>query len=93
MFTVTLRATAAEELRTIRAFDRMRILDDIGKHLTLRPLTMEGAKKRLDLDDGDFVFQLRVGAYRVFYDVDEDSREVIIRHIRRKARKTTGEIL
>jgi mRNA-degrading endonuclease RelE of RelBE toxin-antitoxin system len=93
MFTVTLRAIAARELRNIRVFDRVRILDDIEKHLTVRPLAMEGAKKRLDLDDGDFVFQLRVGAYRIFYDVNEDSREVVIRHIRRKARKTTGEIL
>ena len=93
MFTVTYRATAARELRTIRVFDRARILDDIEKHLTLRPLTMEGAKKMLDLGDGDFVLQLRVGVYRVFYDVNEDAREVIIRHIRRKARRTTGEIL
>jgi mRNA-degrading endonuclease RelE of RelBE toxin-antitoxin system len=93
MYAVRFRPTAALELRAIRVFDRARILGDIGKHLTVRPLSMEGAKKRLDLDDGDFVFQLRVGAYRIFYDVNEDSREVVIRHIRRKARKTTGEIL
>jgi len=39
------------------------------------------------------VWQLRVGDFRVFYDVDEQQQEVIVRAIRRKGSKTTKEIL
>ena len=39
------------------------------------------------------VWQLRVGDLRVFYDVDESSRIVIVRAVRRKERKRTEEIL
>jgi mRNA-degrading endonuclease RelE of RelBE toxin-antitoxin system len=39
------------------------------------------------------VWQLRVGDFRVFYDVDEDREQVIIRAIRRKGRRSTKEIL
>lgn len=39
------------------------------------------------------VWQLRVGDLRVFYDVDESSRIVIVRAVRRKKRKKTEEIL
>jgi len=48
--------------------------------------------KRLDLGGGDFIWQLRVGDYRVFYDVNDEERLVIIRHVQRKGQKTTGEI-
>jgi mRNA-degrading endonuclease RelE of RelBE toxin-antitoxin system len=39
------------------------------------------------------VWQLRVGDFRVFYDVDEMRQEVIVRAIRRKGKNTTKEIL
>jgi hypothetical protein len=39
------------------------------------------------------VWQLRVGDFRVFYDVDEAQQTVIVRAIRRKGSKTTEEIL
>ena len=39
------------------------------------------------------VWQFRIGDFRVFYDVDEERREVVVRAIRRKGTKTTREIL
>lgn len=93
MFTIVYHPEAAEELRAIRAFDRVRILETIGTQLGSAPAQMEGAKKRLDLGDENFIYQLRVGVFRVFYDVDEESRTVTVRHVRRKGRRTTGEIL
>jgi mRNA-degrading endonuclease RelE of RelBE toxin-antitoxin system len=39
------------------------------------------------------VWQLRVGDLRVFYDVDESTRVVIVRAVRRKEIKRTEEIL
>ena len=93
MFRIVYHPDAAEELRAIRVFDRVRILDDILEQLTLRPHVIEGRKKRIELGEEDFILQLRVGAYRVFYDVDAEALEVIVRHVRRKGRRTTREIL
>ena len=39
------------------------------------------------------VWQLRVGHWRVFYDVDEDVKSVIVRAVRKKGRKLTEETL
>jgi mRNA-degrading endonuclease RelE of RelBE toxin-antitoxin system len=38
------------------------------------------------------VWELKVGEYRVFYDVDEGRALVIVQAVRRKGRKRTGEI-
>jgi len=56
-------------------------------------MAVTGKKKLLELGDGESIRQLRVGDYRVFYDVDEEESLVIVRHVRRKGTRTTGEIL
>jgi mRNA-degrading endonuclease RelE of RelBE toxin-antitoxin system len=38
-------------------------------------------------------WQLRVGDFRVFYDVDVEQKAVIVRAVRRKGTRTTEEIL
>jgi len=91
MYEVLYHPEAAAELNRLRAFDRMRILNAIAKNLRDFPATVRGKKKRLDLGGGNFIWQLRVGD--VFYDVLATERRVIVRHVRRKGRKSTGEIL
>jgi mRNA-degrading endonuclease RelE of RelBE toxin-antitoxin system len=93
MFQIAYRQEAAEELEAVRAFDRVRILAAISRHLSRAPARMGGRKKRLDLGEDDFIYQLRVGDFRVFYDVAEAEELVIIRHVRRKGRRTTGAVL
>jgi len=93
VFRVEHHPEAAAELNRLRAFDRVRVLDAIARHLMVAPATMGGSKKQLDLGGGDIIHQLRVGEYRVFYDVDEGERQVVVRHVRRKGQRTTGEIL
>jgi mRNA-degrading endonuclease RelE of RelBE toxin-antitoxin system len=93
MYAVSYQREAAAELRAFRAFDRVRILEAIARNLRPSPTSTRGRRKRLDLGGGDFIWQLRIGDYRVFYDVLEEERLVIVRHVRRKGRKTTGEIL
>ena len=39
------------------------------------------------------VWELRVGALRIFYDLVEHDRLVVVRAVRRKGRKRTEEIL
>jgi mRNA-degrading endonuclease RelE of RelBE toxin-antitoxin system len=93
MYDIAYNEEAAEEVESIRAFDRARILAAIGEHLTTAPARIGGRKKRLELGDEQLIYQLRVGDFRVFYDGDEDERLVIIRHVRRKGRRTTGAVL
>jgi len=81
------------ELEGLRAFDRVRILEAVERHLVRDPQRIGGQRKRIELGEGDIIYQLRVGDFRLFYDVDERGRLVIVRHVRRKRRKTTGEIL
>jgi mRNA-degrading endonuclease RelE of RelBE toxin-antitoxin system len=71
----------------------VRVLDAIAESLRNAPASAVGKKKRLDVGGGDFIWQLRVGDYRVFYDIVENEEFVIVRHVRLKGRKSTGEIL
>lgn len=93
LFGVKYHPEAVAELNQLRAFDRARILNAIEKHLTRNPLTTGGRKKRIERAGGDFIHQLRVGDYRVFYDVEDAIRLVVVLHVRRKGQRTTGEIL
>lgn len=93
MFEVLYQPEAVAELEELRAFDRVRILGAVERQLMREPQRLGGQKKRIGLGDGDFVYQLRIGDFRLFYDIDERKRLVIVRHVRRKGRKTTGEIL
>lgn len=89
------------ELRSLRAYDQTLILEGIEEHLARRP---DGATRRKKVLE-DFtapeqwaaeppIWQLRVGDFRVFYDVDRERQVVWVRAVRRKpAHKTTGEIL
>jgi hypothetical protein len=70
----------------------------IEKQLTHEPAGETGKRKMLSglvppWEQVRPVWQLRVGGLRVFYDVDESARVVIVRAVRRKERKRTEEIL
>lgn len=93
MYEVMYQPEAVAELNELRAFDRVRVLEAIAKSLRNAPATAGGRRKKLDLGGGDFIWQLRVDDYRVFYDVIGEERLVIVRHVRYKGRKSTGEIL
>jgi len=89
---------AVTDLERVRAFERSRVLDEIEGELGDRPDVETSRKKILvglvpPFDHVPPVWQLRVGDYRVFYDVDVDSAEVVIRAVRRKGRQRTGEVL
>ena len=93
MYDIAYHEEASLELGSLRAFDRVGILAAVGRNLRGAPTRLGGTKKRLDLEGGGFIYQLRVGEFRVFYDVDEDQRLVVVRHVRRKGRRTTGAVL
>ena len=99
MFAIRFEVKALAELDCLRAFDRARIIDDVERNLRKEPLVESRRKKVLRglippwYQVGP-VWQLRVGDFRVFYDVDEANGTVIVRSVRHKGpHRTTEEIL
>ena len=87
---------AIEELKGLRAFDRRPILDAIHQQLTYEPTVITRNRQLLEPLVPNFaavppIWELRVGNYRIFYDVDEDEQIVYIRAVRYKALGQTTE--
>lgn len=97
MFEIRLGPDAQMELSRLKAFDRKRLVDAMRRELTTSALIDKKPRKRLapapesQISTSQPVWQLRVGEFRVFYDVDEDASVVMVQRIARKGRKTTGE--
>jgi mRNA-degrading endonuclease RelE of RelBE toxin-antitoxin system len=89
----------ADDLRLLRASQRAQILDRIEvqlRHEATRPARNRKIVVGLipPWEQADPIWELRIGEYRVFYDVDQDECTVMIRAIRHKPlHKTTEEIL
>jgi mRNA-degrading endonuclease RelE of RelBE toxin-antitoxin system len=95
-YTIEIADDATEELRRIRVFDRRRIVDTMREKLKHQPALQTRNRKRLDALAPGFehvppVWELRVGSYRVFYDVDGAAQVVYVRAVRRKAASQTAE--
>ncbi len=98
-YEVRLTDLATEELRAIRVFDRRWVVDEIKRQLRYEPTVSTRNRKCLDAAVPEFehvppVWELRVGDYRIFYDVEETSPTVYVRAVRRKEPgQTTEEII
>ena|SRR5438128_5910250 len=88
-YEIEVHELAVEELAQLRAFERRRILAEIRGQLTDQPAVATRRRKcLLDLTRSFEhelpVWELRVGEFRVFYDVQEDGQRVHVRAVRRK---------
>jgi mRNA-degrading endonuclease RelE of RelBE toxin-antitoxin system len=99
VYEITYSEGLADDLRYLTANERAEILDRIEVQLTYEPTRQTRNRKVLvglvpPWDHVDPVWELRIGEYRVFYDVDHKQATVSIRAIRHKPpHKTTEEIL
>ena len=95
-YTIDLTPLAVSNLKAIRAFDRRRIADEIDDQLEHQP-TVETRNRKLlknllvDFEHSPPIWELRVGDYRIFYDVDETASVVHVRTIRQKEQGQTTE--
>jgi mRNA-degrading endonuclease RelE of RelBE toxin-antitoxin system len=80
MFKITLTEDARVDLVYIKKNDRNAILDAAALQLSVEPLKQTRHRKQLDPNDLTR-WELRVGDFRVFYDVDEPGREVSIKAV------------
>lgn len=99
MYTIEYVGDVSDDLANLRAYERKRILDSIEKQLKYEPARKTRNRKPLvglipQWEHVEPVWELRVGEYRVFYDVDEVAFVVKIRVIRHKPpHKTIEELL
>ncbi len=82
---------ALAELKALRRHDQVAVTTAIDQHLSNQPTQVSRSGiKRLD-PPVVANYRLRVGDFRVFYDVDEASRTVFVIAIRFKGRQTLEE--
>src|SRR5438874_11657952 len=99
MFTIEFAEGVVEDLKSLPARDRRRVLDQIDDQLTHTPARQTRNRKvvvglKPPWEHEEPIWELRVGALRVFYDVAEAERRVVVRAVRRKPpHRTTEEIL
>jgi mRNA-degrading endonuclease RelE of RelBE toxin-antitoxin system len=99
VFQIVFEEKVEAEIAALRPFDGGRILNAIVTQLSYEPAAPTRNRKRLTATGPPLhalspVWELRVGDYRVFYDVSAEERAVHILAVRRKPpHKTTKEIL
>ena len=99
MFDILYVESVHQDLKSLKAKDRTRILDKIEEQLTNDPGATTRNKKEIRGLDFPWEFEepaweLRIGEFRVFYDFDEKAKKLTIRAIRHKPlHKTTEDIL
>lgn len=99
MYQILYANSVADDLSGLTATNCSLILDRIEQQLTHQPTTSTRARKIIvglipPWEHHPPIWQLQVEDYRIFYDVDEQLKEVIVRAIRHKPpHKTTEEIL
>jgi mRNA-degrading endonuclease RelE of RelBE toxin-antitoxin system len=99
MYEIRYAENIADDFKRLRPAQRKLILDRIEVQLTHQPTRQTRSRKILvglvpPWEHVEPVWELRIGEFRVFYDVDEAAVVVTIRAIRLKPpHKTTEEIL
>ena len=98
-FTIEYAESVGDDLTRLRAYERAQILDTVEEQLTYTPTQETRNRKPLfglipPWEHVEPVWELRIGEYRIFYDVDEAVSVVTVRAIRHKPpHKTMEEIL
>jgi mRNA-degrading endonuclease RelE of RelBE toxin-antitoxin system len=99
MYIIEYAASVSGDLTDLTARDRTTILDKIEEQLGQEPTRSTRNKKLIEglqppWEHETPMWQLRIGEFRVFYDVNDTDSRVMVRAIRHKPpHKTTEEIL
>ena len=89
MFEIRFAESVEDDLRKIRVYYRNRILDSIEEQLTHEPETATRNRKLLENLTPPWqtvapIWELRIGEYRVFYDVPAAESVVYVQAVRKK---------
>lgn len=76
-FSLDMTDEAEEDLRHYKAFERKQIINDIQVQLTHEPRQETNSRKALR-QNPIASWELRIGKYRVFYEIDDEDRVVSV---------------
>jgi mRNA-degrading endonuclease RelE of RelBE toxin-antitoxin system len=77
MFEIELAHSARQDLKALRKYEQQIILDGIQDQLQFEPTVATANRKQMEPNNiADW--ELRLGRYRVFYDVEEQTNIVLI---------------
>lgn len=76
-FAIEFAPAARDHVRSLRKRDQQIVIDTIAVQLTYQPDQPTTHRKLLE-DNLVALWELRVGNFRVFYDIDFDNRVVIV---------------
>jgi len=68
---------AVEQLKKLRVFDRTAIFDQIEEILSVNPTMASKSRIKRLREPAPTQYRLRVGEFRVFYDVEEEAVLII----------------
>jgi mRNA-degrading endonuclease RelE of RelBE toxin-antitoxin system len=77
MFGITITRGAQDDLRRLRRYTRQQISDAIDTQLPYEPDRETPNRKRFQPNSLS-EWELRIGNYRVFYDIDQTEKQVLI---------------
>ncbi|HSK76526.1 MAG TPA: type II toxin-antitoxin system RelE/ParE family toxin [Thermoanaerobaculia bacterium] len=80
IFKVELTRSALEDLRYLKRPSQRLVLDSIEDQLSFEPATSTRNRKRLR-ENRLSEWELRVGVFRIFYDVDTEARAVWVKAV------------
>jgi mRNA-degrading endonuclease RelE of RelBE toxin-antitoxin system len=88
-FSIQIVPSALAELKAIKVFYRRQIAQAVQEQLAHQPTVATRNRKLLEDPRPSFaceppIWELRVGNYRVFYDVEEQSQTIFVRAVREK---------
>jgi mRNA-degrading endonuclease RelE of RelBE toxin-antitoxin system len=88
-YDILISDSAMQDLKNLRAFDRSGIFEAMDEHLAHEPTkeSKSGIKKLAQPAISQY--RLRVGDYRVYYDVEESVHRVLVMQVFEKGRSTT----
>jgi mRNA-degrading endonuclease RelE of RelBE toxin-antitoxin system len=90
-FEILLTADAERDLDALRAYDHAIIVEAMETHLKDEPTKVSRARIKKPDQPAISQYRLRVGDYRVYYDVEESDKHVIVIQIYEKGRGPTSE--
>lgn len=95
-FTIDIDEDALRELAEVKAFHRKKIADEIDKQLEHQADAPSRNRKMLKAASAGSgpMWELRVGEYRVIYEINQDKSKVTVQAVRHKPpEKRTKDIL
>jgi mRNA-degrading endonuclease RelE of RelBE toxin-antitoxin system len=90
-YTIVFGPRAAADLRSLRKHKQVTIRDHINRFLLYQPTQEQGPRIKALVQPAIAQYRLRVGDFRVYYDVDETTTTVSVIRIVRKGIQTTAQ--